>query len=467
MRYKKFLLGICLIACVFFSVACVVASDVNETAIANEDNQDIMGETNDEIINTGAEAEILGRDDGTFTALKNKINNAPSGSTITLENDYTYNPGSDDDEIKIDKSLTIDGKGHTIDGNSKASGFSLASNNIVLKNIKFTNCNNYVGGAIYVYETYNHFTINSCTFTNCKAYSGGAIYARDVSNIDIINSIFDSNGVKSSTGNGGAIWLTADNVNIENNVFINNIANKGGAIYLSSFSEHRLVQTWVPGHEELNYAITVYDYANGQLVGSHHPTHWVDGHYEKSYVDRYVGSNVKINNNIFNRNSKNYTGSAIIDNGTNTKMNNNTNTNIAHSTIYVHSKDTSITNNKFIWEMPKPQSGSKKTGNGASSVKSADALKTIKIVTPKKAFKLKVKTKKYTVKVKSNNKPVKNLKLTLKFKGKTYKAKTNKKGKATFKITNLKKKGTFKAKLIYKDKFTHKKVTKIVKIKCK
>ena len=56
-------------------------------------------------------------DDGTFTALQNKINDAKEGSTINLENDYHFNLNFNSvNGVKIDKSLTINGNGHVIDG---------------------------------------------------------------------------------------------------------------------------------------------------------------------------------------------------------------------------------------------------------------------------------------------------------------------------------------------------------------
>ena len=54
-------------------------------------------------------------DNGTFTALQEKISNAEEGSTVTLENDYTYDEVFNTRGIVIEKTLTIDGKDYTID----------------------------------------------------------------------------------------------------------------------------------------------------------------------------------------------------------------------------------------------------------------------------------------------------------------------------------------------------------------
>ena len=67
---RKFLILICLIL-FFVSVVAVSASeDLNQTI------------DNDDALSVSADYEISAKDAGTFTALQEKINNAPSGSTI-------------------------------------------------------------------------------------------------------------------------------------------------------------------------------------------------------------------------------------------------------------------------------------------------------------------------------------------------------------------------------------------------
>lgn len=469
MNFKKEYICFFIILSVLFCIAGVSASDANDLnatddrLATNEEIQEIEQTENEYIINE--------KDDGTFTALQNKINDA-SEPTITLENDYAYDSGFDADGINIQKSITIKGNGHTIDAGSQSRIFRLSASNIVLENIIFKNgkCNS--GGAIYA--TGADCTIQSCTFKNCSANNGGAICAREANNIHIANSIFDGNNAQET---GGAIWIASNNANIENNEFESNVANKGGAVYVTSFTERRIVaQEYVPRHQEVNYDITIYDYAYGVQVGSHHPTYWVDAYYKNTYGDVTVGNDVKVNNNIFNRNSLKYEGNAIVNYGSNTKIDNNTNseTSIYSSTIYVNNKNTNITNNKFDWEKAKVQPGKdsssanaqsgSKNKNKIAGTSSSNTLKTVKITAPKK---LKAKSKKYTVTVKSNNKAVKNLKITIKIKGKTYTVKTNSKGKATFKIKKLTKKGTYKATITFKGNSNYKKVTKTVKIKVK
>ena len=99
---------------------------------------------------------------------------------IELDKDYFYNTSDSDFKkgIEINKSLTIDGKGHTIDGKNQASIFNITGNNVTIKNVILINgiATEGYGGAIeYSYGSSNCFVINS-TFSNNTAEGGGAIY---------------------------------------------------------------------------------------------------------------------------------------------------------------------------------------------------------------------------------------------------------------------------------------------------
>ena len=177
MKYKKImLLAIFLVS--LLAVSAVSAADnATSDVVSVEEDQAIEQIDNDELIST--------TDDGTFTALQNKINNAASGSTITLENDYDYDDGFDIEGININKSLTIDGNGYMLNGNNKARIFNIAAQNVILKNIDFSN-------SLYSYD-------NGRTPTRA-----GAIYwAGD--NGMMLNCMFTNSSVQSSS------WRTANN----------------------------------------------------------------------------------------------------------------------------------------------------------------------------------------------------------------------------------------------------------------
>ena len=129
MTFKgKILILFCLIALVF-SMAGVSAGDVNQTIFSD--------------------TSILGNaDGGTFTELQDKINNAEDGSTLTLENNYTYDNSFKGEYISIAKNITVDGNGYTIDANNASGIFNINATNVVLNNITFVNGKSMDGGAV-------------------------------------------------------------------------------------------------------------------------------------------------------------------------------------------------------------------------------------------------------------------------------------------------------------------------------
>lgn len=122
-------------------MTCAFAGDVNDTMAVSLDNSQMemsQDDENSEVIFADETQPIGETDDGTFAALESKIN-AGYGSTITLENNYTYEGSGYTNGIKIERSITIDGKGHTIDADRKARIFDVESGVVTLKNIVFKN----------------------------------------------------------------------------------------------------------------------------------------------------------------------------------------------------------------------------------------------------------------------------------------------------------------------------------------
>ena len=169
---RKIFLIICLIF--FISIAGVSAEDLN---------QDI--------------SLIQSPDSGTFSELQDKINAADEGSTIKLENNYTYDDSFEDGYITISKKITVDGDGYTIDAKSASGIFNIAAAGVVLNNISFINAlsDDGFGGAIYSTDA---LSINNCIFTDSIA----PIYSE--SDLTVTNSIFRGNV---NEYNGGAIFF--------------------------------------------------------------------------------------------------------------------------------------------------------------------------------------------------------------------------------------------------------------------
>ena len=128
---------------------------------------------------------------GTFTDLQGEITSA--GSEITLSRNYTYDDATDSglklSGITINKALTVNGNGNTIDANQLSRIFVVSSSNVIFKNITFINfklSGNYnnigysdCGGAISTWNVYDNLQILDCTFANGTAVGhGGAVFSR-------------------------------------------------------------------------------------------------------------------------------------------------------------------------------------------------------------------------------------------------------------------------------------------------
>ncbi|MEE0025941.1 right-handed parallel beta-helix repeat-containing protein, partial [Methanobrevibacter sp.] len=194
----------------------------------------------------------LNSDLGDFNRLQKYINGASENSILTLCRDYTFTIGSDENLVNgivIDKPLTINGNGYTINALQKARIFNVNAGNVVLNDITFTNATaSGSGGAIYFSQSgtvencnftdnqasgyggairMSSGTVSNCNFTgNTATYSGGAIYFEYEGTVRNCN--FTDN--QASGGDGGAIRMSSGTVSNCN--FTGNTATHGGgAVY--------------------------------------------------------------------------------------------------------------------------------------------------------------------------------------------------------------------------------------------
>lgn len=225
------------------SIISVSASDANDIAVASDDDVQVLEQENDNILESFQDDLLGDVDDRTFTALQKKINESEKGATITLDRDYTYDEGFSDRGIVIDKDITINGNGHTLDGASKSRILLvkmgvISRNQVTLNNVKFANGHtDLYGGAIF---NYGNLTLNKCEFTNNYAkYCGGAI--NSIGYLECRNSKFTNNV---ANGDGGAIFtlsirgtaarlveLFKTDLGEGNMNFMNNLANNFELVY--------------------------------------------------------------------------------------------------------------------------------------------------------------------------------------------------------------------------------------------
>ena len=167
-----------------------------------------------------------------FTEIQKLIDGANDGDEITIDGLYS----GFGIPIRITKSLTLIGQNNaTLDAKKLSKILYITANNVIIKNIQFTNGYSENEGTVYFYST---GTVENCNFTNNEVAgekgSGGAIYFNGVGNV--INSIFTDNR---ATRNGGAVYVEAQSINNNfSSQFYNNYAGQsGGAIFF-----HNLVQ---------------------------------------------------------------------------------------------------------------------------------------------------------------------------------------------------------------------------------
>ncbi|MBO6111221.1 MAG: hypothetical protein J6P12_10255, partial [Methanobrevibacter sp.] len=210
-------------------------SAANNDAVANSDVNDdtstdtVLAQTDVKTVSSNNDEPILKENysETSFKALNKTINEA-TGLEIELDKDFIYDESSDSefkDGIIINKSLTIDGNGKTINAVGKAGIFKITSGAAVtIKNLNFINGNANKGGAIYVDDNCN-LTITDSNLTNNKAVEeGGAIYNNKEGTVIVDNAIFTNNYADKR---GGAIQNYGQ-LTVSNSLFEKNSARLDG-----------------------------------------------------------------------------------------------------------------------------------------------------------------------------------------------------------------------------------------------
>ena len=164
---------------------------------------------------------------GTIEDLKTLIKNTKEGNILSLDKNFKNERYGN---IIINKKITIDGNGHSIENIS----FTCDANEIELNNIVFFNVTtNRVNGGVLQLNG-QRISINNCIFYNniingTSVYEGGAISVNSSSiETKITDCYFISNFC---SNNGGAIrWIGNNGVLIGCKFIGNTATNSGGAI---------------------------------------------------------------------------------------------------------------------------------------------------------------------------------------------------------------------------------------------
>ena len=314
--------------------------------VNNNDNRTIIDDTNR--ISSNMNSNIIGNgaNPKTFTDLNNIINGTIN-DTITLDNDYTYisNDSAYKNGIIISRNnIVIDGNGHTIDGAGQARIFNITGENVIIKNLFFTNGNNKYGGAIYITGT-NCTVINSTFKDNKATRYGGAIYWSGGDGT-VINSTFTGNN---ATYDSGAIYWSGGDGTVINSTFTdNNATTNAGAISWSGVNGTVINSTFT-GNNANSYGGAIYwNRANGTVINS---TFTGNNATYDGGVIYWAGVNGTVINSTFTSNNANRSGGAIYMNGNNGNVINSTftgnNANNYGGAIYWYGANGTVINSTF------------------------------------------------------------------------------------------------------------------------
>lgn len=221
----------------------VIINNYSDTSTekVNEDNES-EEETSDEISNEASEETQTNinydrryakinhthtENVGTIEDLKTLIKNTKEGNTLSLDKNFKNERYGN---IIINKKITIDGNGHTIDNIS----FTCDANEIELNDLIFLNITtNRINGGVLQLNG-QRISINNCIFYNniingTSVYEGGVI---SVNNSSVGTKITDCHFINNfCSNNGGAIRWIGNNGTLLNTSFIGNVTtNNGGAI---------------------------------------------------------------------------------------------------------------------------------------------------------------------------------------------------------------------------------------------
>ena len=252
---KKTIMVTLLLMCLFMLGTVSAADSID--SISDVANDKLSIDTGDEIEISDSQSDELKDNGKTFDELRDEIETAQPGSVITIETDqYTYQNVT---PIRVGDNITIDGDDSRFFGtNSSMTGlFKVEGDNVVLKNMVFMNWD--LEGSYKIIEWFgNNGTLQNCYFVNNTGVYGCAV---DWSGMDgcIDECYFENNAVTNHGGaiciyslaegtvvkksrfinntaveNGGAIYVNAHGITIEDSKFENCMSVEGGAVYFNS-----------------------------------------------------------------------------------------------------------------------------------------------------------------------------------------------------------------------------------------
>ena len=203
-------------------------------------------------------ASLEKHNEKSFRELGREFNVMEDNKEYELENDYICSDERDKDPILNVGNVSIDGKGHTIDGSGVSQGVFVNSDNVTLKNLNFVNCKNEFGSAIN--GNGNTLNLINCTFVNCYAdYLTVAMKNGLVANCTFINN----NAKYICSGLSFHFADENDTSVIDNCIFADNyVGNETDNYYVMTNGNLVIKNSIFKGIEEKN---AIYDHGNHNI----------------------------------------------------------------------------------------------------------------------------------------------------------------------------------------------------------
>lgn len=279
MKYKKIMFMMVLVIFIFGATSVCASEDDSTIELSQVDADEMMSFEEGKLIGQTENDELISEgNSGTFAELQGNITAAKPGSTFTLAMNYERESGFDIEGIHIDKSITIDGNGFKINAKEKSRIFKITADNVILKNISFTNGKTTGNGGAVFFEKSgivtncnfsNNFNdggtvffvgkgeVTNCNFFDNYAAYGGAVYFSDLGSLANCNFTdstasnsggavyFQNNGdvrncnfiTSTSKNNGGAVFFEKSGTVTNCNFTGSTASNSGGAVYFSGYGE--------------------------------------------------------------------------------------------------------------------------------------------------------------------------------------------------------------------------------------
>ena len=252
MRFNsKTLLCLMIFGCIIMSLSCVSAHELDSNVIDSPTlNPLVAGDAFSSDVNDVGSAKELDMD----------IQSLSPGDTYNFEKDFylndTKNNGRFYTGIVIETdNITLNGNGHTIQGNYE-SIFTVLANNVKIYNLIISNTDNtrYANDLTSDFYMVSPITwkgdnglITGCDFYSNCAVNGGAIRLIG-NNMLIDNCLFINN---TATGVGGALYILGLNNTINNTYIINSSSKLKNMIYLNPGASLNVEDIYTDNVDEL------------------------------------------------------------------------------------------------------------------------------------------------------------------------------------------------------------------------